>query len=117
MGGAVGKALCLIDTCFGKRGSWKFQSSNVEAVINYILVNSRYGIRVKKAKVIPSKKIVSQCCHLVMDVLFSKEVKRKKSSKINWKCDKGIWGEKKTFTTEVDERMVMKLGVVYKESF
>ena len=92
MGGAVGKALCLTNTCFGKRGSWKFQSSDVEAVINYILVNSRYRMGVKKAKVIPGKKIV-----------FSKEVKScsvkklkgKKSSKINWKCDKGIWGEKK----------------------
>lgn len=44
-------------------------------LIDYMLVKNRYRSRVKDVKVIPGDETMSQHCP---DVLFSKEVKKKK---------------------------------------
>ena len=53
-------------------------------MINYILPNNRHRSRVADVKAIPGEEVVSQHCVLVMDVLFSKDVKRK--NKFRKKC-------------------------------
>ena len=50
-------------------------------MINYILANNRHRSRVADVKAIPGEEVVSQHCVLVMDVLFSKDVKRKNKFK------------------------------------
>ena len=51
---AVGRGLCLMNTCFQKRKSWliTFRSGETETMINYILVNNKYRSCVKDVKVI-----------------------------------------------------------------
>ena len=61
--------------------------------------------RVKDVKVITSKKVASQDCLLVLDVLFSKEIKRKKKSRKYLK----LWSlkepeVKQMFGVKVNER-------------
>ena len=79
---AVGKGLCLMNTCFQK---WKsrfitFRSGETETMIDYILANNKYRSSVKDVKVIPGEKIVSQHCLLSMDLVF-KESKIQKEIK------------------------------------
>ena len=76
---AVGKGLCLMNTCFQKRKSRlvTFRSGETETMTDYILVNNQYRSSVKDVKVIPGEEIVSQHCLLLMDMAFRKNVKRK----------------------------------------
>ena len=76
---AVGKGLCLINTCFQKRKSQliTFRSSETETMINYVLVNNKCRSNVKYVKVLPGEEIMSQLCLLLMDMIFKKKVRRK----------------------------------------
>lgn len=59
---AVGKEFHFINNYFDKRKSQliKFSLSDVEMVIDYILVNNRHRSRLKDINVIPGKKLVSK---------------------------------------------------------
>ena len=59
---AVGKEFHFINNYFDKRKSQliTFSLSDVEMVINYILVNNRHRSRLKDINVIPGKKLVSK---------------------------------------------------------
>ena len=76
---AVGKGLCLMNTCFQKRKSQliTFRSSETETMINYVLVNNKCRSNVKYVKVLPGEEIMSQLCLLLMDMIFKKKVRRK----------------------------------------
>ena len=76
---AVGKGLRLMNTCFQKRKSQliTFRSCETETMIDYILVNNKCKSGLKDVKVIPGEKIVSQHCHLLMNMVFKKKVRRK----------------------------------------
>ena len=76
---AVGKGLCLMNTCFQKRKSRliTFRSGETKTMIDYILVNNKYRSSVKDMKVTPGENIMSQHCLLLMDMVFKKKVKRK----------------------------------------
>ena len=56
---AVGKGLCLMNTCFQKRKSQliTFRSSETETMINYVLVNNKCRSNVKYVKEKNQKKI------------------------------------------------------------
>ena len=76
---AVSKGLRLMNTHFQKRKSWPitFRLGASEAMINYILVTSKYKSSVKDVKVIPGEEIVSQDCLLLVDMVFKEKVRRK----------------------------------------
>ena len=76
---AVGKGLCLINTCFQKRKCRlkTFRSGESETMTDYILVNNKYRSSVKEVKVIPGEDIESQHCLLLMYMVFKKKVRRK----------------------------------------
>lgn len=59
---AVGKEFHFINNYFDKRKSQliTFSLSDVEMVIDYILVNNRHRSRLKDINVIPGKKLVSK---------------------------------------------------------
>ena len=59
---AVGKEFHFINNYFDKRKSQliTFSLSDVEMVIDYILVNNRHRSRLKDINVIPCKKLVSK---------------------------------------------------------
>ena len=63
--------------CFEKRKS----RLDIKTVIDYIVVNNRYRGSVKDAKAIGDEEVEGQHCPLAMDVLLSKEVKKKKFRK------------------------------------
>ena len=58
----VGKEFHFINNYFDKRKSQliTFSLSDVEMVIDYILVNNRHRSRLKDINVIPGKKLVSK---------------------------------------------------------
>ena len=68
-----------MNTCFQKWKSWliTFRSSEIEKMIDYILVNDKCRSIVKDVKVIPVEEIVSQHCLLLMEMVFKKNVRRK----------------------------------------
>ena len=76
---AVGQGMRLMNTCFQKRKSRlvTFRSGEADTIINYILVNNKYGSSANDVKVIQGEKIVSQHCHLLMEMVFKKKVRRK----------------------------------------
>ena len=76
---AVGKGLCLMNTCFQKRKSRciTFRSGETETMIDYILVNNKYRSSVKDVKVIPGEDLVSKHCLLLMDMVLKTKVRRK----------------------------------------
>lgn len=59
---AVGKEFHFINNYFDKRKSQliTFSLSDVEMVIDYILVNNRHRSRLEDINVIPGKKLVSK---------------------------------------------------------
>ena len=86
-----GFGLYLMNTCFWKRESQliTFRSSEIETMIDYILVNNKYRSSVKDMTVIPGEEIVSQHCLLSMDTVFKKKVRRK--VKFRKKLKLGVW--------------------------
>ena len=66
--------------------------------------------RVKDVKVITSKKVASQDYLLVLDVLFSKEIKRKKKSRKYLK----LWSLKEPGVKQMFGERLTKDGIVMK---
>ena len=59
LGWAVGKGLCLMNTCFQKRKSWliTFRLGKTETMIDCILVNNKNRSSLNDEKVIPGEEI------------------------------------------------------------
>ena len=68
-----------MNTCFYKRKSLLIssRSGETETMIDYILVNTKYGSSVKDVKLIRGEEMVSQHCLLLMDMAFKKNFRRK----------------------------------------
>ena len=76
---AVGKGLCLMNTCFQKRKSRliTFRLGETGTITDYILVNNKYSSSVKDVKEIVGEEIVNHHCLLLMDMVFKKKVRSK----------------------------------------